>query len=681
MNLQDFISDDRQIIIERITPEIDCGRYPVKRVIGDTVEVQADIFRDGHDLIAAAIRYRYLPQDGESQSSTLYDCQEVPLVKFDNDRWKGEFKVTEMGRYAYQVEAWTDRFSTWEHDMEKRVAANQVEKSDVLEGVALVKSTLNRLPANDRQFAERLLQAVENTTDPVEAGRLFLTDEITGLMSRYPDRSGSAFSHELEIIVDPVNARFAAWYELFPRSQGKPGQHGTFLDVIEQLPRIKGMGFDVLYLPPIHPIGRSNRKGPNNTLTPGPNDPGSPWAIGNENGGHKAIEPALGTFEDFDRLVEACRAQGISLALDFAIQCSPDHPWVKSHPEWFFVRPDGTIKYAENPPKKYQDIYPINFFGEDPETRKALWEELKSVLEFWVARGIKIFRVDNPHTKALPFWEWVIGEIKKKNPETLFLAEAFTRPKVMRALAKAGFSQSYTYFTWRNTRAELTEYLTELTQSEMKEYYRGNLWPNTPDILHEFLQHGGLPAFRLRLVLAATLSSVYGMYSGYELGINTPVRPGSEEYLNSDKYQVNHYDWNQPHYLGDFITRVNRIRRENPALQLYDNLRFYKSGNNDNILVYGKATPRKDNIILVVVNLDPFHAQDSWIGLPFWEWGIGENEPYQVEDLLTGQTYTWQGEYNYVRLDPAYQAAHIFQVTPPRQAQEHLMKDREIDFS
>ncbi len=683
MNLNDFISDDQQIIIERITPQIDCGRYPIKRVIGDTIKVQADIFRDGHDLIAAAVRYRFLPANpnGQSQNSTLYDWQDAPLVKFDNDRWKGEFKVTEMGRYVYKVEAWNDRFGTWEHDMEKRVAANQVEKSDVLEGVALVKATLTRLPTGERQIAGKLLQAVERTADPVEAGRLFLTAEVTGLMSQYPDRSGSAFSPELPVTVDPVIARFAAWYELFPRSQGKPGQHGTFLDVIEQLPRIKGLGFDVLYLPPIHPIGRSNRKGPNNSLTPGPNDPGSPWAIGNENGGHKSIEPALGGFEDFDKLVQACRSQGIVLALDFAIQCSPDHPWVKEHPEWFFVRPDGTIKYAENPPKKYQDIYPINFFGPNLETRKALWEELKSVMEFWIARGVTIFRVDNPHTKAIPFWEWAIGEIKLEHPETLFLAEAFTRPKVMRSLAKVGFSQSYTYFTWRNTRLELIEYLTELTQSEMKEYYRGNLWPNTPDILHEFLQHGGLPAFRLRLVLAATLSSVYGMYSGYELGINQPVRPGAEEYLNSDKYQINHYDWTQPYYHGEFIGRVNWIRRENPALHLYDNLRFYNGGENENILVYGKVTPDLKNIIVVVVNLDPVNPQSGWIGLPYWEWGVRPDESYQVEDLLNNEVYNWQGEYNFVSLDPHNRGSHIFRITPPRQAEQRLPQDRQIDFS
>ncbi|MBN9386641.1 MAG: alpha-1,4-glucan--maltose-1-phosphate maltosyltransferase [Chloroflexi bacterium] len=680
MNLNNFISDGRQIIIERITPEIDCGRYPIKRVVGDTVVVEADIFRDGHDLIAAALRYRQAGPDPEFQDNPLYAWQEVPMVKFDNDRWRCEFKVTELGTYIYQIEAWNDRFGTWEHDMEKRVAASSVEKSDVMEGVAIVNDSLNRIPQEEQAVVKKLLAAVEATKDPVEAGKLFLTEEVTGLINRYPDRSASSFAHELKITVDPVIARFAAWYEIFPRSTGKPGTHGNFLTLIEDLPRIKSMGFDVLYLPPIHPIGRSNRKGPNNTLNAGPNDPGSPWAIGNENGGHKSIEPALGTFDDFAKLVKASKENGLTLALDFAIQCSPDHPWVKEHPDWFFVRPDGTIKYAENPPKKYQDIYPINFFGPNLAERQALWEELKSVLEFWIDKGISIFRVDNPHTKAIPFWEWVIGSIKEKHPETLFLAEAFTRPKVMRALAKAGFSQSYTYFTWRNTRAELTEYLTELTQSEMKEYYRGNLWPNTPDILHEFLVTGGLPAFRLRLVLAATLSSVYGMYSGYELGINVQ-RPGAEEYIDNDKFQINHYDWDVPYYHGDFIGRVNWIRKENPALHLYDNLRFYNAGDNENIIVYGKNTPDNSNIIVVVVNLDPVNVQSTWIGLPYWEWGIAPDEPYQVEDLLNSQTYTWQNEYNYVSLDPTNRGSHIFRITPARQLKEKTPQDREIDIT
>ncbi len=653
MSIDKFLEESQQIIIESVTPELDGGRYAVKRVTGDCVEVQADIFRDGHDLIAAALKYRVMGTT---------EWQETPMLKFDNDRWRAEFPVMNIARYEYTIEAWNDRFKTWQNDMRKRVEANQVAPSDVLEGVALVEKAFPRIqsPHHSGQV-ETLLKTVRQTADPVAAGGLFLSEDVTRLMDEYPDRSFSSHYRTLEIIVDPLLARFSAWYEFFPRSQSpEPGRSGTFVDCIDQLPRVAEMGFDVLYLPPIHPIGRSNRKGPNNSLDAGPHDPGSPWAIGNENGGHKAIEPSLGTFEDFDRLVKAAEKLGIAVALDFAIQCSPDHPYVKSHPEWFFIRPDGTIKYAENPPKKYQDIYPINFYCDN---REALWTELMSVVQFWCQRGIKVFRVDNPHTKALPFWEWLIAEIKREFPETIFLAEAFTRPKVMRSLGKAGFSQSYTYFTWRNGRAELTEYLTELCQSEMKDYFRGNLWPNTPDILHEFLQEGGLPAFRLRLVLAATLSSTYGIYSGYELGINTPVKAGSEEYLNSDKYQINHVDWSQPHNLGGFIRQVNQARRQNQALQYYDNLRFYQSGNNDKLLVYGKTTPDRANNVLVVVNLDPHQAQESWIGVPFWEWGFSEHEPYQVHDLLSGAIYKWQGEYNFVRLDPAVQPAHIFVVT------------------
>ncbi|HEX2913610.1 MAG TPA: alpha-1,4-glucan--maltose-1-phosphate maltosyltransferase [Chloroflexia bacterium] len=661
MKLTDEIQEIRQIIIEHVTPEIDGGRYPVKRVIGDCFKVEADIFRDGHDLIAAALLYKVVSNEPGTSNGNDDKWQEVPMQPVTNDRWEGEFPISTLGHYRYTIEAWNDRFGTWQHDMAKRVEASQVAPSDVLEGVAIVENTLKRISSQkDRTQLQSLLETAQATTDPVEAGRLFLTEEVTKLMDRYPDRSRAARYNELEITVDPVNARFAAWYELFPRSQSPdPSRTGTLQDVIAQLPRIKGLGFDVLYLPPIHPIGRSNRKGPNNTLNPGPEDPGSPWAIGNENGGHKAIEPSLGTFEDFDQLVRATREHGIALALDFAIQCSPDHPWVKEHPEWFFVRPDGTIKYAENPPKKYQDIYPINFYNKNSA---ALWEELKSVVLFWIERGVRIFRVDNPHTKPIPFWEWMIGEVKRDYPETVFLAEAFTRPKVMRALAKAGFTQSYTYFTWRNTKWELTEYLTELTQSEMKEYYRGNLWPNTPDILHEFLQVGGIPAFKLRFVLAATLSSVYGMYSGYELGINTPLRHGSEEYLNSDKYQVNNYNWKQPQYLGDFISKINQIRQENRALHLYDNLVFYRADDNQNIIAYGKATPEKDNVILVVVNLNPWASQEAWLGVPYWDWGIGAGEPYRVTDLLTGNAYTWHGEYNFIRLDPLQQPAHIFRV-------------------
>lgn len=667
----DFLSEERQILIEHIWPEIDCGRYPVKRIVGDMFEVQADIFRDGHDLIAAALMYRQV--SGAPPGETGW--REVPMRAIENDRWYGHFPLESIGNYCYRIEAWTDRFGTWLHDMEKRIEAGQVSETDVLEGVVLAEAAAARMLPEEAAQISHLVTSAREAASPLEAGLLFVNEDVRELLSRYPDRSHAAISKELGITVDPVLARYSTWYELFPRSQGQPGMPGTFHDVIAQLPRIARMGFDVLYLPPIHPIGRTNRKGANNAIEAGPADVGSPWAIGNELGGHKSIDPSLGTFDDFAQLVEAVDRHGMRLAMDFAIQTSPDHPYVREHPGWYFVRPDGTIKYAENPPKKYQDIYPINFYGPD---HAALWEELKNVLLFWIEHGVTVFRVDNPHTKSIPFWEWLIGEVKREHPETILLAEAFTRPKVMRALAKAGFTQSYTYFTWRVAGWELTEYLTELTQSEMKEYFRGNFWPNTPDILHEFLQVGGLPAFRLRLVLAATLSSDYGIYSGYELGINLPVAPGSEEYLNSDKYQINYYDWNQPHSLEGLISRVNTIRRANPALQLYDNLRFYTSGSNDNIMVYGKATPDGQNRILVVVNLDPFNAQDTWVGVPYWEWGFGGDEPYQVHDLLTGDTFIWRGEYNYVRLDPSKQPAHIFLVS---QVGTPIPQYREIDFS
>jgi starch synthase (maltosyl-transferring) len=671
MSAADWRSKDRRIIIEHIWPEIECGRYPVKRVVGDTFEVQADVFREGHDLLGVALACARVPDSGARR----LQWDEVRMWPLENDRWVGRFPLSEIGTWRYRIAAWTDRFGTWRRDMARRLEAGQVEEGDVLEGLALIDAAAGRMKRAEAKALSQLVASARDAGDPIQSGQILMDEQILDLVGRFPDRSAGSLSRELTLTVDPVPARFSAWYELFPRAQGGPGRHGTFDDVIAQLPHVAGMGFDVLYLPPIHPIGRTNRKGPNNTLGAGPEDVGSPWAIGNEEGGHKSIEPRLGTFEDFDRLVTAARGHGIQIAMDYAIQVSPDHPYVREHPDWFFIRPDGSIKYAENPPKKYQDIYPINFYCAD---RESLWNELKSIVLFWIERGVTTFRVDNPHTKPIPFWEWLIADVKRQHPQTIFLAEAFTRPNVMRALAKAGFTQSYTYFTWRVTRWELTEYLTELTQSEMKEYFRGNLWPNTPDILHDFLVRGGLPAFKLRLVLAATLSSAYGIYSGYELGINTPLHPGSEEYLNSDKYQLNSYDWDQTHSIAGFIGWINRIRRTNPALHLYDNLRFYNNGANDNIIVYGKSTPDGQNRVLVVVNLDPFNAQETWIGVPFWEWGFGSDEPYQVHDFLTGETYLWRGEYNYIRLDPGRQPAHIFLVT---RAGVPTPSVREIDFA
>jgi starch synthase (maltosyl-transferring) len=479
-------------------------------------------------------------------------------------------------------------------------------------------------------------------------------------MERYQERThATAAERTLEVVVDRVQARFAAWYELFPRSQGTSKEtSGTFRDCIRRLPDLQRMGFDVIYLPPIHPIGRTFRKGKNNSLTAGPDDPGSPWAIGNEHGGHKSIEPSLGTFDDFRAFVAAAREHGIEIALDFAIQCSPDHPYVREHPEWFAHRPDGTIKYAENPPKKYQDIYPLNF---DSANWAGLWQEMKSIILFWISHGVTTFRVDNPHTKPVRFWEWLIREVKRVHPEVIFLAEAFTRPPMMRGLAKAGFTQSYTYFTWRNTKEELTAYLTELTQTEVAEYMRGNLFANTPDILHEYLQHGGRPAFKIRFLLAATLSSVYGIYSGFELCENVPVRPGSEEYLDSEKYEIKPRDWDQPGNIKDFIAAVNRARRANPALQLYKNLRFHECFNSQ-IICYSKATPDFQNAVIVVVNLDPHRPQDGFVHLNLAHLGLDPNQRFAVHDQITGAVWQWYGSHNYVRLDPHHEPAHLLVV-------------------
>jgi starch synthase (maltosyl-transferring) len=460
------------------------------------------------------------------------------------------------------------------------------------------------------------------------------------------------------VVVDRLAARVGAWYEMFPRSCGTtPRRHGTFRDCIARLPAVAAMGFDVVYFPPIHPIGRSFRKGKNNSLTAGPDDPGSPWAIGNEQGGHKAVEPVLGTVEDFRAVVHAARQAGMEVALDYALQCSPDHPYVKEHPEWFYARPDGTIKYAENPPKKYQDIYPLNFYCRD---REALWEEMKSVLLFWIEQGVRIFRVDNPHTKPIPFWTWVIGEIQAVYPDVIFLAEAFTRPKVMQAMAKVGFTQSYTYFTWRNFKPEIQEYFTELTQGPMAEYFRGNLFANTPDILPPILQQGGRPAFKMRVILAATLSSVYGIYSGYELCENRAV-PDTEEYLDSEKYEIKVRDWDASGNIVDFLTRINRIRRENPALHEYRNLRFYPS-DDDNVVFYGKRSFDGGNSVLVAVNLDPFEPHRTEVRIPLQDLGIGPDERFEAEELITGERHLWKGAAQQLLLDPQVEPAAIFRI-------------------
>jgi starch synthase (maltosyl-transferring) len=631
------------ITIGNVSPEIDGGRWPIKRVVGDTVLVAATVFKEGHDLIVVRVAYR---------AAADAAWQTAPMALTENDRWVGGFSVTQNTRYAYTVEAYTDVFGSWRADLAKRVAAGQPVPSELLEGRRLVEQArAHATPADTAALDVSLRQwSVEEA----------LSEPLQLIMARLPDTADcTRYQPELGLIVDRAAARFAAWYEIFPRSQGTdPRRSATFREAGRRLPAIAAMGFDVLYMTPIHPIGVTNRKGPNNTLMAGPDDPGSPYAIGSAAGGHEAIAPELGTLADFEHFRQVAEAHGLELALDFAINVSPDHPWVREHPEWFYHRPDGSIKYAENPPKKYEDIYPVNFRACNWQ---ELWAALRDIILVWVKRGVRTFRVDNPHTKPLAFWEWLIADVQREYPDVIFLSEAFTRPQVMKALAKAGFTQSYTYFTWRNTKWELTEYLTELTQTPMREYFRGNLFANTPDILPHVLQIGGRPAFRMRLVLAATLSSLYGIYSGFELAENTPREPGSEYYLDSEMYQHKVWDWDRPGNLAGDVRRINQIRHENAALHEYDNLRFFGT-DNEQLLGYLKATADHDNVLLMIVNLDPFHPQAGWVDVPAHEWGVGWDAPYLVHDLLSGERYTWHGNHNWVRLDPALQPAHILRV-------------------
>jgi starch synthase (maltosyl-transferring) len=643
-----------RVIIEGVHPEIDCGRFPIKRTVGEEVVVSADIYAEGHDTLAAILKHR--PAGAEAWA-------EVPMTPLVNDRWTGRFTVADQGRHEYTIEAWVDRFASWRKELTKKWEAGQDVASELLEGAEFVREGVGRASGDDAAWLRQRADLVAGAGEQRPRVEAALDRALEAAMARHPDRSrGETYDRVLGVVVERERARFGAWYEMFPRSAAaEPGRHGTFRDVEARLPYVAGMGFDVLYLPPIHPIGRAFRKGPNNTLTPGPGDPGSPWAIGGPEGGHKAVHPELGTLDDFDHLVASARRVGLEIALDIAFQCSPDHPYVREHPQWFRHRPDGTIKYAENPPKKYQDIYPIDFECDD---WRALWAELRDIFLFWIGHGVSIFRVDNPHTKPFRFWDWVIREVWDRHPDTIFLAEAFTRPKVMRRLAKGGYPQSYSYFTWRNTRAELTEYFTELTQTDAVEYMRPNLFANTPDILHEYLQSGGRPAFQARLVLAATLGATYGIYGPpFEQCIGTPWKPGSEEYLDSEKYQVRHWDLDKPGTLREFITRINAIRRDNPALHYDRNLRFYHV-DNDRLIFYGKATADLSNIILVVVNLDPHHVQSGWVRVPTWELGLGSGpgESYQVHDLIGDARYLWNGEWNFVQLDPHACPAHIFRV-------------------
>jgi starch synthase (maltosyl-transferring) len=645
-----------RVVIESVSPEINAGRFPAKAAVGDLFTVEADIFADGHDKIGAALLIRRA--DAEEFS-------EAPMALVENDRWRGCHAVADNARYVYTIIAWRDLFATWRDEVTKKHAAGAEISLEVSEGRNLVAATLEagaRCSSKDRKAITALLAEFDRDDDAARRLALLMGHDAAALMKRAGQRANlSRYERELTLVVDRKRAAFSAWYELMPRSMSDdPHRHGTFDDVIRKLPYVRDLGFDVLYFPPIHPIGRKHRKGKNNSLTAGPNDPGSPYAIGAAEGGHDAIHPDLGTFDDFARLAAAARDNGLEIALDLAIQASQDHPWITEHPEWFDWRPDGTIQFAENPPKKYEDIVHLHFYrGAFP----SIWYALRDLVLFWVGKGVRIFRVDNPHTKPVPFWEWMIADVQTKHPDVIFLAEAFTRPKMMKRLAKVGFTQSYSYFTWRNTKWELTQYLTELTREECRHYMRPNFFVNTPDINPYFLQTSGRPGFRIRLVLAASLAGNYGVYSGFELCEAAPV-PGREEYLDSEKYEIKAWDWDRPGHIRPDIRLMNRLRREHPALQSFANLTFYNAWN-DNILYYGKATPAKDDFILFAVNLDPHNGQGAHFEVPLWEFGLPDEASIEAEDLVTGGRFAWTGKVQHMWIDPHDRPYMIWRLNPP----------------
>ncbi len=657
-----------RVVIERVTPAVDDGRFPVKRVVGDMVEVEADCLADGHDMVACALLWR---QSGAA------DWQRTPMRPMGNDRWRAAFCVTGIGTWEYTVSAWVDPFLSWRSDFARRVDADDVRVA-ALTGALLIQQAASRARQNGdgemlRAWGAALAAAVNRGGDTAQLQRIGLDEARGEITQRFPDLTHSlTHSRVLAVTVERLRARFSSWYEFFPRSaSGEPGRHGTFADCEAWLPYVQRMGFDVLYFPPIHPIGRTRRKGPNNTLDPAPDDFGSPWAIGAAEGGHKAILGDLGTLADFHRLVQRADEHGIEIALDIAFQCSPDHPWVLENPEWFRKRADGSIQYAENPPKKYQDIYPFDF--ESPQWRE-LWMALAGVFEYWVEQGVRIFRVDNPHTKAFPFWEWVIARIRAVQPEVIFLSEAFTRPKVMHRLAKVGFSQSYTYFTWRNTKQELTDYFSDLSQGPGREYFRPNVWPNTPDILPAALQYGGRAVFMARVALAATLGANYGIYGpAYELLEHLALRSGGEEYLDSEKFQLRAWDRGSAESLADFIGVLNRARRDNPALQSDAGLRFLPI-DNDQLIAYAKVSADRANVVVCVVNLDPHHTQSGWIEIDPDTFGLEPRKTYQMHDLVSGAHFLWNGARNYVSLDPQRTPVHVMQL------RARMLRENDFDY-
>jgi starch synthase (maltosyl-transferring) len=644
------VDGHKRVVVEGVTPEIDSGRFPIKRIAGDVVVVEADVFADGHDLVVARLLFQH---EEDKVWSYAY------MTALGNDRWRGEFPVTGIGRYFYSVAGAIDKFGTWRSDLVKRIAAGQDVAVELLHGAAILDHAAGLATGSDAARLTAWADVLKTRNTETASQTLALSDPVLEVVRKYPDRANETFyDRDLVVVVDREKARFSSWYEFFPRSQGASVEvHGTFADCEARLPYVAELGFDVLYFPPIHPIGTAFRKGKNNSVTAEPGDVGSPWAIGAKEGGHTAILPELGTLADFKHLLATAAAYKIEIALDIAFQCSPDHPWVTEHPSWFKQRADGTIQYAENPPKKYQDIYPLDFESRD---WTSLWDALRDVFLYWASQGVRIFRVDNPHTKAFPFWEWAIPEIKRAYPDAIFLSEAFTRPRVTQRLAKLGYTQAYTYFTWRNTKLELTEYLEELNEYPLKEYFGPNFWPNTPDILPVSLQSGGKPAFLARLVMAATMTSNYGMYgAAFELLESTPFKPGGEEYLNSEKYEIKHWELDSPLSLKSYITQVNAIRRANKALQSNDGLAFHPT-DNDFLICYSKATKDGSNRILVAVNLDPVNVQAGFVTLDLAALGLAAGESFHVDDLLTGSRFSWAGARNYIELRPSELPAHIF---------------------
>jgi starch synthase (maltosyl-transferring) len=650
----------RRVLVESPYPSVDGGRYPAKRIVGEPIVASCDLVHDGHDAVGGALLYR---------GPSTREWTRIALVAKGNDRFEASFTPDVVGRWEIAFEGWIDAFTTWAHGIQKKKQAGQDVAVELLIGAKLVAEAATRSKSVVLEhIAKTIADAKLSQEDRLKAA---LASDVVTLMAQHADlRDATRTERPLPITVDPKLARFSSWYEFFPRSTGAKGKHGTFADAEKRLEYAASMGFDIVYLPPIHPIGTAFRKGPNNTLNAGPNDVGSPWAIGNTTGGHKAVHPELGTLDDFERFVKKAKSLGIEIALDIAFQASPDHPYVKEHPEWFRMRPDGTIQYAENPPKKYQDVYPFEF---ETDAWKPLWDELASVFFFWAEQGVTVFRVDNPHTKSLRFWEWCIGEVKKKHPESIFLAEAFTRPKLMYALAKGGFTQSYTYFTWRHTKPEFEKYLEEIARPPVSDFYRPSFWPNTPDILPEHLQHGGRAAFLQRLVLATTLSSSYGIYGpAFELMEHVP-RPGSEEYIDNEKYELKDWDLEREDSLRPLIGILNRIRRDEPALQRNDTIKFHRT-DNEQLLCFSKHDPGTDTAVLVVVNMDVHHRHSGWLDLDLAALGVGPSERFQVHDEVSEARYHWTGPRNYVELDPAIMPAHVFRV------RKHLRTEHDFEY-